>query len=55
VVTFNDYTKNQDFSDAILVLNHLGESDRPFTVYDQKVDFPGTYFDVNLAKQLLQQ
>jgi beta-phosphoglucomutase-like phosphatase (HAD superfamily) len=32
VVTVNDYTRDQDFSDAILVLNHLGEPDRPFTV-----------------------
>ncbi|ACK73563.1 HAD-superfamily hydrolase, subfamily IA, variant 3 [Gloeothece citriformis PCC 7424] len=32
IVTVNDYTKNQDFSEAILVLDHLGESDLPSTV-----------------------
>lgn len=28
IVTVNDYTRNQDFSQALLVLNHLGEPDR---------------------------
>lgn len=33
VVTVNPYTRNQDFSQAVLVLNHLGEPDRqPCTV-----------------------
>ena len=32
VVTVNDYTQDQDFSDAILVLNHLGEPNQPFAV-----------------------
>jgi HAD superfamily hydrolase (TIGR01509 family) len=32
VVTINAYTRNQDFSGAILVLNHLGEPDQPFSV-----------------------
>jgi len=32
VITVNDYTKEQDFSGARLVLNHLGEPDQPFTV-----------------------
>jgi HAD superfamily hydrolase (TIGR01509 family) len=29
VVTVNDYTREQDFSGATLVLDHLGEPDRP--------------------------
>lgn len=29
IVTVNDYTKNQDFSAACLVVNHLGELDLP--------------------------
>ncbi|MGA9380476.1 MAG: HAD-IA family hydrolase [Phormidium sp.] len=29
IVTVNDYTKNQDFSAACLVVNHLGEFDLP--------------------------
>lgn len=32
IVTLNNYTKNQDFSGATLVLNHLGEKEQPFTV-----------------------
>jgi HAD superfamily hydrolase (TIGR01509 family) len=32
VVTINAYTRNQDFSGAILVLNHLGEPDQPVSV-----------------------
>lgn len=32
LVTINDYTREHDFSDAALVLDHLGEPDQPFTV-----------------------
>lgn len=32
VVTVNDYTRGGDYGDAELVLDHLGEPDRPFTV-----------------------
>lgn len=32
IITLNDYTQNHDFSDAILVLNHLGEPDQAFNV-----------------------
>ncbi|MGL4500403.1 MAG: HAD family hydrolase, partial [Planktothrix sp.] len=32
IITVNDYTKNQDFTDALLVVNHLGEPNQPFTV-----------------------
>ncbi len=32
LVTVNDYTKEQDFSQAVLVLDQLGEVDQPFTV-----------------------
>lgn len=32
VITINDYTQNQDFAGAALVLNHLGEPEQPFTV-----------------------
>jgi HAD superfamily hydrolase (TIGR01509 family) len=30
IITVNNYTKNQDFSQALLVLNHLGEPKKPF-------------------------
>lgn len=32
IVTVNEYTRNQDFAEAVLVVDHLGESDQPFTV-----------------------
>ena len=32
VITVNDYTRDEDFSGALLVLDNLGEPDRPFTV-----------------------
>jgi HAD superfamily hydrolase (TIGR01509 family) len=32
LVTVNDYTRNQDFSGATLVVDHLGEPDRPCRV-----------------------
>lgn len=46
IVTLNDYTKNQDFSGATLVLNHLGEKERPFTVISGD---PGDASYVNLS------
>lgn len=32
VVTVNDYTRNDDFGSALMVLDHLGEPDRPCRV-----------------------
>lgn len=32
IITVNDYTREHDFSDALLVLDQLGEPGRPFTV-----------------------
>ncbi len=32
IITVSDYTREQDFSDAALVLSDLGESDAPFRV-----------------------
>ncbi|MGC9385372.1 MAG: HAD family hydrolase [Hydrogenovibrio sp.] len=32
IVTINDYTKDDDFSKADLVLDHMGEPDQPFQV-----------------------
>jgi HAD superfamily hydrolase (TIGR01509 family) len=52
VITVNEYTKNQDFQAAALVVNHLGETDLPFDVIqgDQQNK---TYFDLELANLLL--
>ncbi|MCF6211648.1 MAG: HAD family hydrolase [Gammaproteobacteria bacterium] len=32
IITTNDYTRDDDFSDALIVLNQMGEPDQPFTV-----------------------
>jgi HAD superfamily hydrolase (TIGR01509 family) len=38
IVTVNNYTLNQDFSDAVLVVNHLGEVDKPLTCISGKLE-----------------
>ncbi len=51
IVTVNDYTRNQDFTGATLVLNHLGEPEQPFTVLSG--DTKGrTYCDLKLIQSL---
>jgi HAD superfamily hydrolase (TIGR01509 family) len=52
VVTVNNYTRHYDFSGATLILNHLGEPDRPFEVIAGTVG-DSTYFDLALAETLL--
>ncbi|CCQ49739.1 HAD family hydrolase [Crocosphaera watsonii] len=52
VITVHDYTKNQDFSLASLVLNHLGELHNNFTVIKVNLTNKG-YFDLELAKLLI--
>ena len=52
VITVHDYTKNQDFSLASLVLNHLGELQNNFTVIKGNLTNKG-YFDLELAKLLI--
>lgn len=52
IVTVNDYTYNQYFTGATLVLNHLGEPDKPFTVIAG--DAKGrTYVDMNLIDDII--
>ncbi len=51
VVTVNEYTQNQDFSHAILVLNHLGEPEQPFTVLAGDAG-DGSYLDMELVHRL---
>lgn len=51
IVTVNDYTRNQDFTGATLVLNNLGEPEKPFTILTGKA--PGrTYCDLKLIEFL---
>jgi beta-phosphoglucomutase-like phosphatase (HAD superfamily) len=51
LVTVNDYTRDEDFSGASLVLDRLGEPDAPFTVLAG--DAHGAqYVDVTLLRRL---
>lgn len=52
VVTVAHYTRNDDLSGATLLLNHLGEPDKPFTVLAGNAHGK-TYFDVALARRLV--
>ncbi|MFS8782562.1 HAD family hydrolase, partial [Synechococcus sp. R6-7] len=51
VVTVNDYTRDQDFSGAALVLDHLGEPEDPFQVLAGTVG-SHRYFTLELACQV---
>lgn len=51
IVTVNDYTKNQDFRGATLVLNHLGEPEQPFSVISGDVG-NANYVDMALLRAL---
>ncbi|SKA76789.1 haloacid dehalogenase superfamily, subfamily IA, variant 3 with third motif having DD or ED [Thiothrix eikelboomii] len=52
LVTVNEYTKTQDFSQALLVLDHLGEPDQGITVLQGEAGVR-QYVDVPLLRQLL--
>jgi len=56
VVTVNDYTKNQDFSNADLILDQLGDTNSAFNILDAKglKDIGSTFFDISLAKKICQ-
>ena len=54
VVTVNDYTRGQDFADAILLLNHLGEPEQPFTVLAGEVPDDASYLDMALMRRCLE-
>ena len=43
VVTLNGYTRAQDFSDALLVLSHLGEPNHPAIVIDKNIRLPEAF------------
>ncbi|MGV2826767.1 HAD family hydrolase [Myxosarcina sp. GI1(2024)] len=52
IVTVNDYTKDQDFSQAALVLNHLGEPEKPFEILQGNCH-NHNYLDLDSLKKLL--
>ena len=51
IVTVNDYTKHQDFSNAVLVLNHLGEPEQPFKVIQGQIQ-DASYLDLKRIDNL---
>ncbi len=51
IVTVNDYTRDQDFTKATLVISDFGEPDAPFKVINGDVG-SAHYFDIALATQL---
>lgn len=51
IVTVNNYTQNQDFSDAILVVNHLGEPDEPSTCISGQLEGV-SYVDIPQLQKL---
>jgi HAD superfamily hydrolase (TIGR01509 family) len=51
VVTVNEYTQEEDFSRAILVLNHLGEPEQPFSVLAGDAG-DSSYMDMSLVHHL---
>lgn len=52
VVTVDDYTKNQDFSQATLVLNHLGEPEIPFQILQGNCHNPN-YLDMESLRKIV--
>jgi HAD superfamily hydrolase (TIGR01509 family) len=52
VITWNDYTRTQNFAPAAMVLSHLGEPDHPCQVL-QGPSLPQGYLDVAIAASLL--
>lgn len=53
VVTVNDYTRDEDFTGAVLVLDHLGEPGHPCTILSGNLD-NFTYVDVDLLQRLIE-
>ena len=52
IITLNDYTKDQDFSESVLVLNHLGEPDRPFDVIVGSIPDGCCFIDLSVISNL---
>ncbi|MBE9170665.1 HAD family hydrolase [Pleurocapsales cyanobacterium LEGE 06147] len=52
IVTVNEYTEGHDFAEAVLVVNHLGEPDLPFTVIKGNIA-DASYLDLTFLHTLL--
>lgn len=54
VVTVNDYTRDQNFDDAVLVLDQFGEPQQPFLVLDSHTSLnEARLFDLQLARMIV--
>jgi hypothetical protein len=51
IVTINDYTRDHDFSDAVLVLDQFGEPDKPCKVL-QGPSINNGFLDVAQIREL---
>lgn len=51
LITVNEYTKTHNFDNAMVVLNHLGEADKPFTVLRGEVS-RASYVSVDYLRAL---
>jgi HAD superfamily hydrolase (TIGR01509 family) len=51
IITVNDYTREHDFSGAAIVLDHMGEPDKPFTVIEGDAG-DSTCLDMALVRRL---
>jgi HAD superfamily hydrolase (TIGR01509 family) len=51
IITINDYTRDHDFDDALLVVDQFGEPDSPFSVIAGN-NFDAHYVDIALIKKL---
>jgi HAD superfamily hydrolase (TIGR01509 family) len=52
IVTVNNYTKKQDFNQAILVLSDLGESEKPFKIIQGNLS-NNNYVDLDSLRSLI--
>ena len=54
IITINDYTRDHDFSDAVVVLDQMGEADKPFNVIAGDTE-GADYLNCELVARLHQQ
>ena len=56
VITVNDYTRDQDFTGAALVLDQFGEPQQPCRVLGSRMPLNGVrLFDLSLAQALVEE
>ena len=54
IIAVNDYTREHDFNDAVIVLDNFGEPEQPFTVLqgDPQLVNGSRYLDLDLIRKL---